>query len=148
MSGDLEEIRNFVALEARIGSSGQPAPEQFTIIADAGYELVVNLAMPGHQDAIASEGALVTALGMTYIHIPVPFDAPTEQHLSQFLGIMKANQDKNVFVHCIMNYRVSAFMYHYYRRIEGRSDRDSRSEMFQRWQPDSVWQKFLDRGGR
>ena len=144
MVESLEKIRNFVALDDRIGTAGQPRADQFASVADAGYELVINLAMPDHEDSIDQEGSLVSALGMTYIHIPVPFDAPNESHLSQFLDIMQANRDRKVFVHCIMNYRVSAFIYHYYQRVEGRSEADSRSPMFGRWEPDAVWQSFID----
>ena len=144
MAEALDQIRNFVALDDRVGTAGQPTADQFASVADAGYEMVINLAMPDHKDSIDQEGAVVSALGMTYIHIPVPFDAPDENHLSQFLGIMEANRERKVFVHCIMNYRVSAFMYHYYQRVEGRPETESRSPMFSRWNPDSVWQSFMD----
>ena len=147
MVESLEKIRNFVALDDRIGTAGQPRADQFASVADAGYELVINLAMPDHEDSIDQEGSLVSALGMTYIHIPVPFDAPDETHLSQFLGIMQANRERKVFIHCIMNYRVSAFMYHYFQRVEGRSQAGSRSPMFSRWEPDEIWLSFMQGNG-
>ena len=147
MVKELEQIRNYVDLDGRIGTAGQPTAEQFGRIANAGFEMVINLAMPDHEDSIDQEGSLVSALGMTYIHIPVPFDAPDENHLSQFLAIMEANQNHKVFVHCVMNYRVSAFMYHYYQRVEGRSEAESRSPMFSCWKPDDVWQAFIEGGG-
>jgi hypothetical protein len=37
---------------------------------------VINLAMPNSENAIPEEGYIVTARSMTYVHIPVPFDAP------------------------------------------------------------------------
>ena len=45
--------------------------------------MVVNLAMHDADDAIADEGRLVSAAGMSYIHLPVP-EAPTAAHLQRF----------------------------------------------------------------
>jgi protein tyrosine phosphatase (PTP) superfamily phosphohydrolase (DUF442 family) len=140
----LEKIRNYVRLTEEIGTSGQPEEHQFSGIAAAGYEFVVNLAMPDSDDAIANEGNLVTSLGMTYVHIPVPFDNPTVEQLRAFIRTMDAFEGSKVWVHCIMNYRVSAFMYHYLRIRKGFSETQARSSMFQSWRPDGVWQAFLN----
>lgn len=66
-------ILNHYQITDQIASSGQPLENQFTEIAEGGYNAVLNLAMPDHDNSIANEGSVLTALGMTYIHIPVPF---------------------------------------------------------------------------
>ena len=140
----MNAIRNFVQLTGRIATSGQPLPEQFEMIAEAGYVAVINLALPDHVDAYVEEGAIVTRLGMKYVHIPVPFDAPEPRHWRQFRDVMNALENEKVFVHCIMNYRVSVFLLHYLQRSQHLSEADARSPMFDRWQPDEVWQGVLN----
>ncbi len=41
----LENIYNFLPLSEKIGTSGQPNPEDFDSIKTAGYEIIINLAL-------------------------------------------------------------------------------------------------------
>lgn len=84
----MEKIRNYVQLTEKLGTGGQPSAEQFPIIAENGYRHVINLGMPDHADSLSNEGELVSALGMNYIHIPVPFDKPTREHVRLFCKIL------------------------------------------------------------
>lgn len=140
----LEKITNFVQLTPKIGTSGQPTAEQFRAIAEAGYQGVINLAMPDSDGAIATEGSLVTTLKMTYIHIPIPFEYPSSEQLKRFIRTLDAFSDDKVWVHCVANYRVSAFLYHYLQLRQGCSPQEARSPIFERWEPNTVWQAFLD----
>ena len=140
----IESIGNFVQLTPDIGTAGQPSAEQFQYISHAGYESVINLAMPEHPDSISNEGELVTATGMSYYHIPVPFNAPGANHVLEFCRLMQALENRKVFVHCIMNYRVSAFMFHYLHKCRGYSVEASKSPMFDTWQVEPQWQNILD----
>ena len=140
----IESIRNFVQLTAGIGTAGQPRADQFSIIADAGYEIVVNLAMPDHADSLDNEGKLVRSTGMSYSHLPVPFDSPHADHVLQFCQLMGTMKDRKVFVHCIMNYRVSAFMFHYLEKVQGCSTESARSPIFEQWEIEPAWQMIID----
>jgi len=126
-----------------VATAGQPRREQFPLIAEAGFDSVINLALPQHPDSLADEGALVTGLGMCYCHLPVPFDAPAPLHLQRFCALLEAQREQRLFVHCIMNYRVSAFMYLYLKHVEGYADSDARSPIFDRWQIEPQWQELL-----
>ena len=139
----LEEIRNYIRLTPEIGTAGQPRREQFDTIARAGFCAVINLAMPDHPDSLADEGSLVAGLGMTYCHLPVPFDAPRPSHLRKFVALLQAHSGDPVFVHCIMNYRVSAFMYLYLTLVEGRPESAARSPILDRWQVEPQWQALM-----
>jgi protein tyrosine phosphatase (PTP) superfamily phosphohydrolase (DUF442 family) len=141
----MDHILNFVQLTDSIGTSGQPTAEQFSDIAAAGYAAVVNLAVPDSHNAVANEGSLVTATGMTYVHIPVKWDAPTLGDLQRFIKTMRALEGERVFVHCAMNMRVSAFMYHYLTVEKGMSPESARSPILEKWAPkmDEVWKGFL-----
>ena len=107
------ELLNFHQITPRIGTAGHPKAEDFASIAAEGYEVVINLAMHDADDAIADEGRLVSAAGMSYIHLPVPWEAPTAEHLKQFCRLTDALDDKKILVHCQVNARVSAFMLKY-----------------------------------
>ncbi len=141
----LAQIYHFEQITDRIGCSGQPTREQFAAIHEAGFEAVINLALADSDHAIADEGNLVTALGMTYVHIPVKFDDPTVDDLRLFCDVMRSLAHRRVWVHCVVNARVSAFLYHYLRVVEGRSEAESRTQLLDRWSPtmDEVWRRFL-----
>jgi len=131
-------------LTAAIATAGQPRREQFPLIAAAGFDCVINLALPDHTDSLADEGALVTGLGMCYCHLPVPFDAPSRLHLQRFCALLEAQREQRLFIHCIMNYRVSAFMYLYLKHVEGYAESDARSPIFDRWQVEPQWRALLE----
>lgn len=129
-----------------VGTSGQPAVEQFSDMSAAGYEAVINLAMHDSEHAIPEEGNIVAGLGMTYIHLPVPFDHPTLEHLKKFIGIMSALEGKKVWVHCVVNKRVSAFMYHYLTKMKNFDEERATSPILREWRRDmsGVWKTFME----
>lgn len=143
----IDEISNYFALPMSLGTSGQPTVDQFTAIRAAGFDVVVNLAMPDSDNAIANEGAVVSENGMTYVHIPVPWDAPDANHLAQFFGVMDAMiaQNKKVWVHCAANYRASAFTYKYLTMNQGLSGPESTTPLLTKWLPymDEAWRDIM-----
>ena len=142
---ELSEITNYVQLTEDIGSSGQPDAEQFAAIGGAGFAAVINLAMPDSDHALADEGSIVTGLGMSFVHIPVDFANPTLDDLRQFIGVMQALEGRKVWVHCVVNARVSAFLYHYLKGVRGLDEAACRSPILEKWEPrmDDVWRNFL-----
>ena len=141
----LADITNYYQMTDRVGTSGQPTPAQFSDIATAGFETVINLALPDGDNALSDEGAVVSRLGMTYIHIPVPWESPDLKHLNQFIAVMKATEPAKVWVHCVVNARVSAFNYHYLKSCLGLPEAACRSPLLNKWEPemDPVWRQFL-----
>jgi protein tyrosine phosphatase (PTP) superfamily phosphohydrolase (DUF442 family) len=141
----MEQILNFVQLTDSIATAGQPTAEQFRDIAAAGYSVVVNLAVPDSHNAVPNEGSLVTATGMTYVNIPVKWEDPTLVDLQRFLRTMRAFEGERIFVHCAMNMRVSAFMFHYLTLERGLPPERARSPILEKWAPkmDEVWKRFL-----
>jgi protein tyrosine phosphatase (PTP) superfamily phosphohydrolase (DUF442 family) len=139
----LREITNYLQVSERIASSGQPEEEQFRDIAKSGYGVVINLAMPNSTNAIPEEGNIVSALKMAYLHIPVPFEAPEASHLRAFIGSMQVFSDRKIWVHCVVNYRVSAFLYQYWRLALGAAPEEARKVMLPSWEPNEVWRKFM-----
>lgn len=95
---------------------------------------MINLALADHPEALADEGAKVMAAGMAYTHIPVPFDAPQEAHYAAFKRALDAHPG-SVHVHCIMNWRVSAFFYRLHREA-GMDEGEALSLLHQQWAPE------------
>jgi protein tyrosine phosphatase (PTP) superfamily phosphohydrolase (DUF442 family) len=104
---------------------------------------VVNLGLHTHEKALPDEAASVAALGMTYIHIPVDFQNPTQADFDRFCGTMAALKDVPVHVHCIANYRVSAFFYRYRRDVLGMDEAQARADLDRLWRPEGVWAAFI-----
>src|ERR1051326_2082829 len=110
-SADLSAIRAFRAISDKLGTAGQPTAEQLRSIKEAGFETIINLALPISDNAIADEGSLVTKLGVAYVSIPVNFQTPNPEDFRVFSQVMRAFEAKPVFVHCAANMRVSAFVF-------------------------------------
>lgn len=107
----IEEIYNFLPLTENLLSSGMPTAGQVSDIAAAGVQVVINLALPASERALADEDKLVESLGMTYINIPVEWERPAGQNLDDFMKVMKAHEESKILVHCQANYRATGF-YH------------------------------------
>ena len=139
----LENIYNYLKISDKIATAGQPSVEQFSYIKEAGYQVVINLALKDSSNALPNEKEIVEAQGMQYIHIPVIWENPTEDKFQEFIQVMKTNVDKKVFVHCAANKRVSAFIYLYRRSQEGVDEEIAKKDLHQIWVPNKVWQQFL-----
>jgi protein tyrosine phosphatase (PTP) superfamily phosphohydrolase (DUF442 family) len=139
----LEDIYNFLKLSKSIATAGQPTATQFSAISESGYQIVVNLALLESLNALLDEQAIVEAQGMHYINIPVIWDNPTLENIKRFFSVMETNADKNVFVHCAANMRVSVFMYLYRLIHERSSNEDAKRDLHQIWVPNEIWQKFI-----
>jgi uncharacterized protein (TIGR01244 family) len=142
---DPESIYHWHRLDDRITTSGQPSETQLADIAALGVRYVINLGLHSHEKALPDEAVTVDALGMTYVHIPVDFKNPTERDFDAFCTALKEASDGPVHVHCIANYRVSAFFYRYRRTVLGMDAARARADLDQVWQPDPVWTAFINR---
>jgi protein tyrosine phosphatase (PTP) superfamily phosphohydrolase (DUF442 family) len=143
---DPSEIFNWRRLDDRITTSGQPTEAQLAAIQKLGVTQIVNLGLHTHERALKDENATVSDLGMRYIHIPVEFDEPTERDFDRFCAAMTETKDSLVHVHCIVNARVSAFLYRYRRHILGCDEADARAAMETVWRPGGVWAIFIGDG--
>lgn len=142
----MRNILNFYQSTENIGTSGQPSRGQFQTIFENGYTSVVNLAVHDSENAIPEEGGIVSALGMSYFHMPVPFDKPTAEHVRKFMRLMNVLEGEKVFVHCAVNARVSAFMFKYLTLAKHQCRESSTSPILQQWLPkmDDNWRSILD----
>ncbi|MBE0686806.1 MAG: protein tyrosine phosphatase family protein [Anaerolineaceae bacterium] len=140
----ITDITNYLEIYPWLGTAGMPTDDQIECIANTGYQVVINLALEESPGAIADERERVTRLGMNYMHIPVVWESPQSSDLEQFFTIMQQLADYKVFVHCVLNMRVSVFVY-LYRVIHLKEDPAvAYQELLEIWQPDETWQTLMD----
>lgn len=140
----LDEIRNFLRVSDSLATAGQPTPEQFALIKQAGFQMVVNLATSASSYSLLDEKELVEKNGLQYIHIPVEWAHPKVEQARQFFQLLNFHQDKHIFVHCAMNMRVSAFLYLYRVLHLGISHDDAAKDLHRIWEPNETWQHFME----
>lgn len=123
-----------------------PTAEQMKEVADAGVQVVINLALTTSPGALPNEASVVESLGMKYIHIPVEWNSPTKQNLDDFFTVMDKYTEDKVLVHCQANYRASSFVMLYRVLRLGWKKEDAIPVMEKMWNPEDfpVWQKFID----
>jgi protein tyrosine phosphatase (PTP) superfamily phosphohydrolase (DUF442 family) len=143
-SCQMEGVLNYLPISDRLGTAGQPTVEQFAAIRAAGYQVVINLAMPNSTNALPNESELVGAQGMAYLHIPVVWESPTAEDFERFLAVMDQNRERKVLVHCALNMRVSCFVYLYRVLRLGTPAEAAWQDVLTIWEPDGVWQRFVD----
>jgi protein tyrosine phosphatase (PTP) superfamily phosphohydrolase (DUF442 family) len=139
------DIYNWRRLGERLTTSGQPSEAQLRELRDLGVEHVVNLGLHTHERALPDEARSVADLGMSYVHIPVDFDHPTESDFIQFCETLERLDKAVVHVHCIANYRVSAFFYRHRRDVLGWDEAEARRDMDAVWPAEKVpaWAAFI-----
>ena len=148
------DMRGWQRLAADTTASGRVEETDVARLADIGVRHVINLALDTHPDALADEAALLAAQGIAYTHIPVPFDAPGEAHFAAFQSALEQGP-RPVHVHCIMNWRVSAFFYRHNRDSLEMPEPEARALMEVHWSPETsdypgagAWAEFIAAKGR
>jgi uncharacterized protein (TIGR01244 family) len=140
----MSSIYNFKQVNDKLACSGQPREGQLQSIAEDGYQVVINLGLTDGKYALADEASSVNALGLTYHHIPVQFDNPLPEELENFIHLMNQYSDEKVLVHCAANYRAACFT-GLYLLASHQVNADQMTDLIEDvWQPDAVWQQFVD----
>ena len=140
----LAGIYNYRRLGPRLATAGQPTAEQLAEVARAGFTRVVNLLPADAPSALPEEEAIVTRLGLAYVHLPVPWEHPTRQQWETFARERDAHGDEPVFVHCAANMRVSVFvaLHHWTRGFWSRAQ--AWAAIREIWEPNPTWRAFLE----
>ena len=146
---DPDDIRGWQRLDPQTTTSGKLDDKDVARLAAIGVKHVINLALDSAPEALADEAGKLAARGIRYTHIPVPFDAPDDGHFVAFQAAV-GESDEPLHVHCIMNWRVSAFYYRLNRDHRGMAEADARALMKQQWEPDKsdrpeakIWAAFI-----
>jgi protein tyrosine phosphatase (PTP) superfamily phosphohydrolase (DUF442 family) len=143
----VEAITNYHVVYDWLGTGGMPLPDQIPALARAGYQTVINLALPELHSALPDEAERVRAAGMDYINLPVVWTEPTRANLHAFFAALAGLQGQKLFAHCVLNMRVSAFVYLYRVTKLGVPKEEARVDVERIWTPDGVWKQFLEDNG-
>lgn len=142
----MKDIYNYLYYDENLSSSGMPDPDQMKQVAEAGVQVVINLAPHDVPQALPNEKSLVESMDMEYIHIPVNWGTPTRNGLNIFMDEMDANRGKKIHVHCEANFRASAFIAIYrILRLGWKAD-DAFEMMHKVWDEDAypIWKMFIE----
>ncbi|WP_456393136.1 protein tyrosine phosphatase family protein [Nitratifractor sp.] len=113
-------------------------------MAGSGVDTVINLGGAEDTLSLPDEDRLATAAGLRYLHLPVTFDRPTFADYELLRDLLNALYPRKVWLHCAENYRVSALIFLYNVIDRSVPIPEARGRMHEIWQPDEVWQSFLD----
>ena len=136
---------NFKRYSESSASAGQLHDRHIPFIEKENYSLVVYLAFDSSEDkSRLGIDKLIRGTGARYIQLPVDWFQPTPEDYNNFVGAVAANDEKNILVHCQMNFRASAFSF-LYRVIEGDEDfEEAKEDMLSVWIPDNTWTDFIN----
>jgi protein tyrosine phosphatase (PTP) superfamily phosphohydrolase (DUF442 family) len=140
----MSSIYNFYEISGMLACSGQPREGQLPSLPADGYRVVINLGLADGKYALKDEAASLKELGLVYHHIPVQFDNPQPEDLLTFIGLMNKHQSDKTLVHCAANYRASAFTGLYLFAINKFDEAEMQSFIEEVWQPDAVWEQFIE----
>ena len=131
---DPDHIAAWQRIGPNLTTSGALKPEDIAQLAAIGTRHVINLSTSDNPCYLEGEAEMLDKAGIAYSDIPVPFDGLEEDHYQSFVAALEAGEQP-VHVHCIMNWRVSAFFYRYHRE-HGMDEAKARALMAQQWEPD------------
>jgi [ribosomal protein S5]-alanine N-acetyltransferase len=143
MSAELEQIRNFRRISERLATAGQPTETQIGAIASAGFDTLINLALPTSDHALPNEARLCARYGLEYLSFPLDFESPELATALEFFRAMRSRGKQRVFVHCAMNHRVSALVYAYRVAVMREEVNPARQGMLSVWQPSEAWRRVM-----
>ena len=107
-------IHNFFQYSHNIACAGLPKEDEFILIKELGYEVVISLSMPSDSVTIENEDLILSNLDIPYFHLPVDANNPKEKDFEQFLLLLKIFKKYKIFIHCTKNCRLSTFIYLYH----------------------------------
>ena len=140
----VEEIYNAIPVNEQLLTSGQPTEDQLRAASADGFTRVINLAPfePGH--SLPDEAGLVRSLNMTYVNIPVVWTAPKQSDFELFEQVMN-QADSKTLVHCVANFRVTAFYSLYAEKHLGWSEAQADTFRAKIWQGRNypIWNDFI-----
>lgn len=105
-------------------TSGQPNPDQFRALREAGVEVILDIRDPMEPRPF-DEAALVAELGMRYYNIPVSAGRLDDAVMAEILEVLRTEQGKPTAFHCASGNRVGGPMIAYLMLEEGMVEDDA-----------------------
>ncbi len=139
----LADILAFQYVNENLSTSGQPSFDELALIANTGFEVVINLALTDASNVLVGEDRRVLELGMDYINLPILFDRPSSTQALRVLDLLKSLQHKKVWLHCALNMRVSSLIYMYRVHHLMMDEPNAKALLSQIWTPNTEWSEII-----
>jgi protein tyrosine phosphatase (PTP) superfamily phosphohydrolase (DUF442 family) len=120
----LEGVVNVVQATPTVVTAGQPRPEHFRALKEAGVEIVLDVRHPMEPRGFDQE-ALLRELGLDYRVIPVMDGTLTDDTLEQVTDTLRQAEGKQVLFHCNTGNRVGGAILPYLILDQGMSEEDA-----------------------
>jgi len=145
MSSD--RIYNYLKVSDELITGGQPTADQLRAAAAEGFATVINLAPLNPSHSLEDEAGLVRALGLNYFHIPVEWDNPQASDFAAFEATLAHLPPGKALIHCVANFRVTAFYALYAQKHLGWSEAQAEKFRAAIWAGSNypVWEAFIAR---
>lgn len=141
--GQSIDAPNVVPITAGLVTSGQPSAQALATLGRLGFQAVIYLAPETVADAVKEEPELLAAQGIEFVHVPIPFAAPNEQHFLAVAAALERLHGRKVLVHCQVNMRASSMVF-LYRVLRRKEDPALAYEAVAGvWSPGGPWRKLL-----
>ncbi|MCL4522771.1 MAG: protein tyrosine phosphatase family protein [Acidobacteria bacterium] len=105
---DFSNIKNFLRINDKICTGGQPSLEDLARLKADGVKAVINFRLASEMN-VEEESAKAKELGLRYFHIPFDNDHPKADAADEFLRVMSDAANRPIFIHCTTANRVGAF---------------------------------------
>ena len=102
-------------------TSGQPGPQQFQALKDAGVEVVLDIRDPMEPRPF-DEPELVRELGMRYVNVSVRQGALDDATMEAILAELRSQEGHPVLLHCASANRVGGALIPYFILDQGMSE--------------------------
>lgn len=134
---------NVVEIGPALVTSGQPSAAALAGLGRLGFQAVVYLAPSTVADAVADEPRIVTEQGLAFVHIPIPFDAPTEAHVDAVAEALTRLAGRRTLVHCQVNLRASSMVFLYRAIVQRVPPADAYEAVARVWSPGGPWRTLI-----
>jgi uncharacterized protein (TIGR01244 family) len=105
---DFSNIKNFLRINDKICTGGQPSLDDLARLKADGVKAVINFRLASEMN-VEEESAKAKELDLRYFHIPFDSANPKSEAADEFLKVMADPANRPVFIHCTTANRVGAF---------------------------------------
>ena len=142
-----EDIYNYLKVNERLITGGQPTEAQLQDAADEGFTAVINLATYDEVNSLKDEAGLASRMGLKYFPIPVEWSHPQVEDFAAFEQVMGELAGVKTLIHCAANYRVTAFFSLYAMKYLGWSETQADEFRNAVWQGSihPAWEELIHR---
>lgn len=103
------ETRNVSTYDNQVYFAGQPDEAALRQFADFGVKTVINIRTSGEIESLGfDEQKTVEEAGMTYVHVPMGRELPSDDALKRILDTLDTAGDGPVLLHCASSNRVGS----------------------------------------